>query len=192
MPVPQNEKEFKRYRTEVGRIVASELGNSPTIALNSYVAPEVFCAWEATSPLLKKKTWGKQSSQTNELSGTMPPVDTQRGPGSVQSKMDATSPRDATATVKIPPSVLGWTPMSRVGPRDAIPGPAGSAAGPILAALPPRGTNPRECPENWPSGGFLAIGRRATLRLPRPSRGRIQSRTGFVGWRGGTYRNGRE
>jgi len=67
MPVPQNGKEFKRYRTEVGRTVASELGNSPTIALNSYVAPEVFCALEANSPLLKKKTWGKQSSQTNEL-----------------------------------------------------------------------------------------------------------------------------
>jgi DNA topoisomerase I len=67
MPVPQNGKEFKKYRKEVGRAAASELGNSPTIALNSYVAPEVFCVWEANSPLLKKKSGGKHSSLTNEF-----------------------------------------------------------------------------------------------------------------------------
>ena len=47
MPVPGSEREFKRYRKEVGQTVAGELGNSTAIALNSYIAPEVFCPWKS-------------------------------------------------------------------------------------------------------------------------------------------------
>jgi DNA topoisomerase I len=47
MPAPRNRSEFTRYKKEVGETVARELGNSAKIALNSYVSPEVFCAWEA-------------------------------------------------------------------------------------------------------------------------------------------------
>ena len=49
MPVPGSEKEFKRYRKEVGQTVAGELGNSTAVALNSYIAPEVFCPWNSAS-----------------------------------------------------------------------------------------------------------------------------------------------
>ena len=47
MPVPGSEQEFKRYRKEVGQTVAGELGNSTAVALNSYIAPEVFCPWKS-------------------------------------------------------------------------------------------------------------------------------------------------
>jgi DNA topoisomerase-1 len=46
MSSPRSVSEFRRFRKEVGRAVGEELGNTPTIALNSYVSPEVFCAWE--------------------------------------------------------------------------------------------------------------------------------------------------
>jgi DNA topoisomerase-1 len=67
MPVPQNDREFKRSRKEVAQIVARELGNSPTIALKSYVSPEVFCAWESGSVLPVKKAGGKRSSLAAEF-----------------------------------------------------------------------------------------------------------------------------
>ncbi len=47
MAAPRNDREFRSFRRKVGEAVALELGNTPTIALNSYVAPEVFCTWEA-------------------------------------------------------------------------------------------------------------------------------------------------
>jgi hypothetical protein len=47
MPVPRNNQEYKKYRREVGEVIARKLGNSPVIVLKSYVSPEVFCAWEA-------------------------------------------------------------------------------------------------------------------------------------------------
>jgi DNA topoisomerase I len=64
MPVPRNDREFKKYRKEVGQIVARELGNSPTIALKSYVSPEVFCSWESGSAVPEKQAGGKRSSLT--------------------------------------------------------------------------------------------------------------------------------
>ncbi|MDD5190975.1 MAG: hypothetical protein PHE50_08040 [Dehalococcoidales bacterium] len=54
IPAPANVTQFKRYRREVGKVVGRELGNTPAIALNSYVSPEVFCAWEA--PTDKKES----------------------------------------------------------------------------------------------------------------------------------------
>jgi DNA topoisomerase I len=65
MPVPGSRRDLKKYRKEVGQTVADELGNSATIALNSYIAPEVFCAWQSgpgsqVSPVGKKPAsrWG--------------------------------------------------------------------------------------------------------------------------------------
>ncbi len=67
MPVPASSREFKKYRREVGRTVASALGNSPTIALNSYVSPEVFCAWESSQVLRTEIVGGKPVSAANEF-----------------------------------------------------------------------------------------------------------------------------
>ena len=55
LPTPKNGREIKKYRKEVGKTVAKELGNSPSIALNSYVSPEVFCVWESSSHFPEKK-----------------------------------------------------------------------------------------------------------------------------------------
>lgn len=62
MPVPSSKKEFARYRKEVGEVVAKKLGNSPTIALKSYVSPEVFASWECRHALSEKQTGGKRCS----------------------------------------------------------------------------------------------------------------------------------
>jgi DNA topoisomerase-1 len=66
LPVPQNGREAKKYKKEVGKAVAAELGNSPTIALNSYVSPEVFCIWESNTPS-QKGTSGSRASLTSEF-----------------------------------------------------------------------------------------------------------------------------
>jgi DNA topoisomerase-1 len=67
LPVPQNGRELKRYKKEVGKTVAAELGNSPAIAQNSYIAPEVYCAWEFNTPLPLKKAGGPHTSFRNEF-----------------------------------------------------------------------------------------------------------------------------
>ena len=67
MPVPQNSRETKRYKREVGKTVARELGNTPAIALNSYVSPEVFCAWESDWAVRKKKAANSPLSLTREF-----------------------------------------------------------------------------------------------------------------------------
>jgi len=67
MPIPKNGREIKRYRKEVGKTVAKELGNSPAIALNSYVSPEVFCVWESSSHFPVKKARVTLSSLTEEF-----------------------------------------------------------------------------------------------------------------------------
>ena len=67
MPIPQTGRERIRYKKEVARTVAKELGNSPTIALNSYVSPEVFCMWEAHPPLPAKKQQNIHSTFTKEF-----------------------------------------------------------------------------------------------------------------------------
>jgi DNA topoisomerase-1 len=59
MPVPKSQREFKRFRKEVGEVVAKTLGNTPTIALKSYVSPEVFAAWECGHPAFEKATAGE-------------------------------------------------------------------------------------------------------------------------------------
>ncbi len=67
MDVPRNYREFRKYRKEVGETVARELGNSSIVALNSYVSPEVFCAWEPSSVLPGEKIGGKPSSLKDEF-----------------------------------------------------------------------------------------------------------------------------
>jgi DNA topoisomerase IB len=67
MPVPENIRETRRYKREVGKTVAMELGNTPAIALNSYVSPEVFCAWESGWAERKKKAANSPVSLTREF-----------------------------------------------------------------------------------------------------------------------------
>lgn len=47
MPPPKTEKEYKKLALEVAKSVSSKLGNTPTVALQSYINPTVFAAWRA-------------------------------------------------------------------------------------------------------------------------------------------------
>jgi DNA topoisomerase IB len=42
---PLNEKEYKKAVKEVATQVSSKLGNTPTIALQSYINPSVWGQW---------------------------------------------------------------------------------------------------------------------------------------------------
>ncbi len=44
---PKNEKEYKKAVLSVAKKVADKLGNTPTIALQSYINPSVFAKWQA-------------------------------------------------------------------------------------------------------------------------------------------------
>lgn len=44
-PPPKTEKEYRKSVMDVARKVSAKLGNTPVIALQSYIAPEVFAAW---------------------------------------------------------------------------------------------------------------------------------------------------
>lgn len=50
---PQSEAEFKKRRREVANVVSGHLGNTPVMALNSYINPTVFDNWK-TNP-----SWGE-------------------------------------------------------------------------------------------------------------------------------------
>jgi DNA topoisomerase-1 len=43
--VPKNKTEFRRWRREVATAVSAELGNTPALALSSYINPVVFSKW---------------------------------------------------------------------------------------------------------------------------------------------------
>lgn len=43
--VPRTQAEFRRWRLDVARVVAGHLGNTPTLALSSYINPTVFGPW---------------------------------------------------------------------------------------------------------------------------------------------------
>jgi DNA topoisomerase IB len=45
MPKPANDAAFKKARTAVGKVVAAKLGNTPSVALASYINPAVFAQW---------------------------------------------------------------------------------------------------------------------------------------------------
>jgi DNA topoisomerase-1 len=46
MNAPTNEKEYKKATMAVAKQVAQKLGNTATIALNSYISPQVFDGWK--------------------------------------------------------------------------------------------------------------------------------------------------
>ncbi len=67
MTAPRSGREFRSFRKKIGETMAAELGNTPTIALNSYIAPEVFCGWEAgEAPEVKSRT-RKRISMADEF-----------------------------------------------------------------------------------------------------------------------------
>lgn len=45
MPVPTNEKEYAASVNAVCKVVAAQLGNTPTVAKASYISPEVWSEW---------------------------------------------------------------------------------------------------------------------------------------------------
>lgn len=46
---PANEKEYKKAAREVAKVVSAKLGNTPVIALQSYINPAVFSDWRAAA-----------------------------------------------------------------------------------------------------------------------------------------------
>jgi DNA topoisomerase-1 len=49
MPVPKDPKEYKRFVTAVATKVSETLGNTPAVALQSYISPHVFASWKMAS-----------------------------------------------------------------------------------------------------------------------------------------------
>ena len=45
-PVPKDEKEYRKKVKEVAIRVSKKLGNTPTVALQSYINPSVFAEWK--------------------------------------------------------------------------------------------------------------------------------------------------
>ena len=45
MSAPTDEKAYKKAVMDVAKKVSAKLGNTPTVALQSYIAPEVFSKW---------------------------------------------------------------------------------------------------------------------------------------------------
>lgn len=42
---PKTEKEYKKRRSDIGKAVAKQLGNTPAVTLNTYIDPAVFSDW---------------------------------------------------------------------------------------------------------------------------------------------------
>ncbi len=49
MAVPKTKTAYKKAKSEIGKIVSEKLGNTPAIALQSYINPMVFGVWEDVS-----------------------------------------------------------------------------------------------------------------------------------------------
>jgi len=47
IPRPKTEKEYKKAVMAVAKVVASKLGNTPSVALVSYISPVVFAPWRS-------------------------------------------------------------------------------------------------------------------------------------------------
>jgi DNA topoisomerase IB len=47
MPVPTSMTSYKKAVREVAKAVASRLGHTPTVSLQSYINPAVFTKWKA-------------------------------------------------------------------------------------------------------------------------------------------------
>jgi DNA topoisomerase-1 len=48
MPMPKSEKEYKASVRKIAKFVSDRLGNTPTVALQSYIPPTVFSGWRAS------------------------------------------------------------------------------------------------------------------------------------------------
>jgi DNA topoisomerase-1 len=48
-PVPKSITEYKRAVKAVAKVVAEKLGNTPAVALSSYIAPQIFGHWQQVS-----------------------------------------------------------------------------------------------------------------------------------------------
>ena len=46
-PPPKSEKEYKQRVLDVAKQVSAKLGNTPTVALQSYIPPEIFAPWRS-------------------------------------------------------------------------------------------------------------------------------------------------
>jgi DNA topoisomerase-1 len=49
MPMPKSAKEYKDAVMKVGKIVSAKLGNTPVIAIQSYVSPSIFANWRSVT-----------------------------------------------------------------------------------------------------------------------------------------------
>lgn len=49
MPVPKTPAEYKKFAKAVATTVSEKLGNTPTVAMKSYIAPHVFAEWKLAS-----------------------------------------------------------------------------------------------------------------------------------------------
>lgn len=47
MKAPTTEKEYKKAVLSVAKTVSSTLGNTPSVALKSYISPVVFAPWQS-------------------------------------------------------------------------------------------------------------------------------------------------
>lgn len=55
MPVPTTKKQFTQQRKAIAIAVSEDLGNTPSVALNSYIDPRVWKLWEERLPAVTKK-----------------------------------------------------------------------------------------------------------------------------------------
>jgi DNA topoisomerase IB len=60
---PKSKQEFLQRRKEVATKVSARLGNTPVMALNSYINPSVFDPW------LKDPSWLESKKKTSRFSG---------------------------------------------------------------------------------------------------------------------------
>ena len=49
-PYPKDEKSFKKYVKEIATKVSNFLGNTPSVCLKAYIAPEIFASWISEYP----------------------------------------------------------------------------------------------------------------------------------------------
>ena len=64
MGMPANEKEAKAAKKEIAKAVAEHLGNTPTVAAQSYISPHVYAPWDGGTPAKKSEV---QSISFDEL-----------------------------------------------------------------------------------------------------------------------------
>lgn len=124
LPAPATEKEFKARVTEVANHVSKALGNTPAVALQSYIDPSIFSGWRGGL--------GGGSVQKMQVVGTdvdvyfgepdAPPVDWRKGTAVDEDPDDEElqeTPPDVIA-------ILGFDPKD-LDPSDAESGDAGES-----------------------------------------------------------------